>query len=173
MRSTHSGGIGVVAIGRNEGERDCDGASSPSARSARSIVYVDSGSQDGSVAMARDLGVEVVELDLSTPFTAARARNEGLARLRRDPPGHELVQFVDGDCELVRGWIQAAADDRPTPPTSPSSAERRGAHRDATIYNLLCDLEWDTPVGEAEACGGETRSARGGARARRRVRRER
>ena len=23
-----------------------------------------------------------------------------------------------------------------------------------TIYNMLCDIEWDTPVGEAKACGG-------------------
>jgi hypothetical protein len=32
---------------------------------------------------------------------------------------------------------------------------RRERHPDATVYNLLCDLEWDTPVGEAEACGGD------------------
>ena len=46
-----------------------------------SVVYVDSGSTDGSVDLARDLGADVVELDLSSPFTAARARNAGLERL--------------------------------------------------------------------------------------------
>jgi GT2 family glycosyltransferase len=28
-------------------------------------------------------------------------------------------------------------------------------HRDASIYNRLCDMEWSTPVGEAESCGGD------------------
>ena len=23
-----------------------------------------------------------------------------------------------------------------------------------SIYNRLCDMEWDTPVGETKACGG-------------------
>ena len=42
------------------------------------IVYVDSGSTDGSIACAQSLGVESCpELDLSIPFTAARARNAG------------------------------------------------------------------------------------------------
>src|SRR5690606_22852912 len=71
------------------------------------VVYVDSGSTDGSVEAARRAGAEVVTLDLSVPFTAARARNAGLARLSEGgmPP---LVQFVDGDCELQPGWIPAA-----------------------------------------------------------------
>jgi hypothetical protein len=29
------------------------------------------------------------------------------------------------------------------------------AHADASIYNSLCDDEWDTPVGEARECGGD------------------
>ncbi|MBO0698025.1 MAG: glycosyltransferase family 2 protein, partial [Zavarzinella sp.] len=32
---------------------------------------------------------------------------------------------------------------------------RRERSPDATVYNRLCDLEWDTPVGEADACGGD------------------
>jgi GT2 family glycosyltransferase len=100
--------------------------------------------------------VEVVELDLSTPFTAARARNEGLARLRAIVPGLEYVQFVDGDCELDRGWIPAALRAiAAEPKVAVVCGRRRERHPDATIYNLLCDLEWDTPVGEVEACGGD------------------
>lgn len=77
--------FGVVAIARNEGERlrHCLESLRPS---GASIVYVDSGSTDGSVATARGLGVSVVELDLTHPFTAARARNEGLARLLKGIP---------------------------------------------------------------------------------------
>src|SRR5213592_910356 len=100
------GQAGVVAIGRNEGERlrrclDSVGA-------AAAVVYVDSASTDGSVALARSRGVEVVELDLSIPFSAARARNEGLERLLQLDPSLEFVQFVDGDCELDAGWLARA-----------------------------------------------------------------
>src|SRR5262245_39089288 len=99
--------IGVVAIGRNEGERlrRCLASAAGAAR----LVYVDSGSSDGSVALARSLSAEVVELDPHRPFTAARARNEGFARLRAIAPAFEYVQFVDGDCELLPGWIETAA----------------------------------------------------------------
>jgi GT2 family glycosyltransferase len=147
--------LGVVAIGRNEGERlvHC-------LRSARAqcpvVVYVDSGSRDGSLEAARSLGVEVVDLDLSVPFTAARARNEGLKRLRELHPETEFVQFVDGDCELRPGWIPSALEAIGREPSvAVVCGRRRERYRDETIYNRLCDLEWDTPVGEAEACGGD------------------
>src|SRR4051812_22496841 len=100
-------GVGVVVIGRNEGERlrRC----LESVRSGNvPIVYVDSGSTDGSVEMARAMGVTVVELDLTTKFTAARARNAGVKQLLASNPDLEFVQFVDGDCEVVAGWIDRA-----------------------------------------------------------------
>src|SRR4030067_901406 len=90
--------VGIVAIGRNEGDRLRKCLMSVEGL-AEKIVYVDSGSTDGSVGMARSLGVTVVELDLAIPFTAARARNEGFKRLRETAPGLDYVQFVDGDCE--------------------------------------------------------------------------
>jgi glycosyl transferase family 2 len=121
-----------------------------------SAVYVDSGSSDGSVAVARALGVEVIELDLRTPFSAARARNEGFRRLREIAPGAAYVQFVDGDCELVKGWLPKAVswlDENPR--AAVVCGRRRERHPDRSIYNLLCDIEWDTPVGETKACGGD------------------
>jgi glycosyltransferase involved in cell wall biosynthesis len=145
----------VVVIGRNEGERlvRCLNSVRPL---CDAVVYVDSGSSDDSVPAARRLGVEVVELDLAVPFTAARARNEGFRRLRELHPGVECVQFVDGDCELVPGWIPAALRALlELPTTAVVCGRRRERFRDATLYNRLCDLEWDTPVGEAEACGGD------------------
>src|SRR3954468_6907996 len=99
---------GVIAIGRNEGER-LRACLVSARRDCATVVYVDSGSSDNSVALAKSLGVHVVELDLSTPFTAARARNEGFARVRQVEPNLEFVQFVDGDCEIVEGWIAKAA----------------------------------------------------------------
>jgi len=32
---------------------------------------------------------------------------------------------------------------------------RRERHPEASIYNRLCDFEWDTPIGQADACGGD------------------
>lgn len=145
--------IGAVIIGRNEGERlrRCL-ASLPAEVRA---VYVDSGSTDGSVAAARDAGVAVVELDLSRKFTAARARNEGFAAL--DTQGNvDFVQFIDGDCELQPGWIAAAHEFLTSnPQAAVACGRRRERFPEATVYNRLCDDEWDTPVGAAQACGGD------------------
>ena len=102
--------VAIVAIGRNEGERlkAClRAAAVSSARGARTVVYVDSGSADGSAEYARSVGCRVVELDASRPFTAARARNEGFACAMEHAPDAEFVQFVDGDCELEEGWLEA------------------------------------------------------------------
>lgn len=146
--------LGVVVIGRNEGERLRRCLESVRSQ-CEQIVYVDSGSEDDSVKMARSLDVEVVELDMSIPFTAARARNEGLRRLRLVRPNLEFVQFVDGDCELNPYWISTALqvmNDRPA--VAVVCGRVRERFRDATIYNRLCDIEWNTPIGEAEACGG-------------------
>ena len=147
--------IGLVAIGRNEGERLRRCLESVQGKVAQ-IVYVDSGSTDGSVTLARSLGVEVVELDLSIPFTAARARNAGFSRLLELNPDIEYVQFVDGDCEIVDGWLERAQTDLDKhSEVVVVCGRRRERFPDATIYNRLCDIEWDTPVGETKACGGD------------------
>lgn len=152
---THS--IGIVAIGRNEGERlrACL-ASVAGAPNVAHVVYVDSGSTDGSVAMARQMGASVVELNLSIPFTAARARNEGFDRLLSENPHVAFVQFVDGDCEVVRGWIDLALMELSAKPQAAVvCGRRRERFPEKTVYNKLCDIEWNTPVGEAKSCGGD------------------
>lgn len=150
-----SGKIGVVVIGRNEGERLVRCLDS-AARDAARVVYVDSASSDGSVERAEARGASVVRLAPDRPFTAARARNAGFERLRELEPGVELVQFVDGDCELREGWVAAAAAHlRAHPEVAVVCGRRRERHPEASVYNRLADLEWDTPVGDAEACGGD------------------
>lgn len=147
--------VGVVAIGRNEGER-LQRCLNAAVAQADHVVYVDSGSNDGSVEFARSLGVEVVELDLSTPFTAARSRNAGFRRLVDTAPDTAFVQFVDGDCELVEGYIaKALAAFEGQEKLGVVSGRRRERQPDATIYNQLCDMEWDTPIGPARACHGD------------------
>ncbi|MEZ4290383.1 MAG: glycosyltransferase family A protein [Myxococcota bacterium] len=146
--------VGVVAIGRNEGER-LRVCLESARRDVHALVYVDSGSTDGSVELASTLGAAIVELDPNVPFTAARARNAGLERLLATWPEVELVQFVDGDCEIEAGWIEAAAGRLEAEDWVVVCGRRRERHPEASVYNLLCDMEWDTPVGPAQACGGD------------------
>ncbi|NJK41920.1 MAG: glycosyltransferase [Acaryochloridaceae cyanobacterium SU_2_1] len=150
-------GIGVVVIGRNEGERLRVCLVSAISQLPHSpIVYVDSGSTDGSAALAQSLGVEVIALDLSIPFTAARARNAGFAALVSKASGLEMVQFVDGDCELVEGWCErAVAALRAEADLALVCGRRRERYPHQSIFNQLCDMEWNTPIGEALACGGD------------------
>ncbi|MCA0995291.1 glycosyltransferase [Alloyangia pacifica] len=143
--------VDVVLIGRNEGARLVAALGSVQGQ-ARQLVYVDSGSTDGSVEAAREAGARIVQLDLSTPFTAARARNAGYAAL--DDP--QLVQFIDGDCALVPGYLQAArAHLQANPQIGMVTGWRSEIHRDASLYNQLCDVEWRRPAGEILACGGD------------------
>ena len=146
--------IGIVVIGRNEGERlrRCL-ASVP--KVSCDVIYVDSGSTDGSVALARSLGADVVELDASLSFSAARARNEGFDRALKLSPNAAFVEFVDGDCELAAGWIERSVEEMMASPEAGVVCGRvRERHREASVYHRLCDMEWNTPTGEVDACGG-------------------
>jgi GT2 family glycosyltransferase len=147
--------FGAVVIGRNEGERLSRCLSSLSGIAA-TVVYVDSGSNDRSVQLARDEGhVEVIELDGGLPFTAARARNAGFKRLRELVPNIAYVQFLDGDCELRVGWAQQAISFLDTRGDVGAVFGRlRERHPERSIYNWLCDQEWQGPAGEVSACGG-------------------
>lgn len=150
-----SSDLGIVVIGRNEGERLHRCLRSIDVLDAH-VVYVDSGSSDGSVAFARGIGAQVVILDPAVPFTAARARNAGFHALagRADRPS--FVQFVDGDCEIVPGWLAfARADLASHPRWAVVCGRRRERDPSRSVYNRLADREWDTPIGEAKACGGD------------------
>lgn len=149
--------VGVVAIGRNEGQRlvRCLQSLREQEVPVR-IVYVDSNSTDDSVKNAREFGAEVVDLDTSIKFTAARARNAGLGRLLELEPKLEFVQFVDGDCELDARWLPAALDFFDSHPEHiVVCGRRREKFPDSTVYNRICDIEWNTPPGEAGECGGD------------------
>lgn len=150
-----TGAVDAIVIGRNEGARLVACLASLSGQ-VRRIVYVDSGSTDGSPAAAAAAGAQVVMLDTAAPFTAARARNAGLAAVLAapDPPGY--IQFVDGDCIVEPGWVAAARaflDARPG--VAVACGRRRERFPGASVYNRVIDREWDTPVGPADACGGD------------------
>jgi len=146
--------LGVVAIGRNEGERLRRCLASLLDQAAR-VVYVDSGSTDHSLDIARSFGVDSVSLDMSAPFTAARGRNAGVDALREGGlPEH--IQFIDGDCAVVDGWLAAAiaALDDDTD-LGLVTGWRSEVARGASVYNQMCDVEWHRPAGEIRACGGD------------------
>ena len=147
--------LGVVVIGRNEGVR-LQRCLDSIPNTIKDIVYVDSGSQDNSVEATRARGIEVVELDRGIPFTAARARNEGVDRLLALNSSLRHVFFVDGDCEIVDGWLEKAflfieqRDD-----VAAVCGWRREKYPKNSIYNSLIDLEWQVPVGRTLSCGGD------------------
>lgn len=148
--------IDAVAIGRNEGARLTGCLDSLNTAGFRQIVYVDSGSTDDSIAAARARGAHVVELDVSVPFTAARARNAGVAALPQGGAGADYIQFVDGDCLLDPGWLPlAAAFLHDHPQAAVACGRRREIAPAASVYNRLIDAEWNTPVGQARSCGGD------------------
>ena len=145
--------LAAVIIGRNEGQRlkrclaSLRGSTAP-------VIYVDSGSTDNSVITAVEMGAEVVALDMSVPFTAARARNAGLARLA-EISNADLVQVIDGDCELRHGWVEKAVQFMTVRGNVAMVAGRlRERFPNATVWNQLADAEWDTPTGEVDAVSG-------------------
>ncbi len=145
-----------MVIGRNEGERLARCLRSIE-ELAQNVVYVDSGSTDGSLELAQTRTGAVVELDLSTPFTAARARNAGFQKLVKMRPHLRYVFFVDGDCEVQPGWLSKGKDflDR-NDGVAVVWGYRRELYPQKSIYNMLCDYEWwDIPNGEHKICGGD------------------
>lgn len=127
-----------------------------SVRAIANRVYVDSGSTDNSVEFARKEGVKVVELPVPPHFTAARARNAGLAQLLAEHPNLAFVQMIDGDCELQPGWIDLAyAALNAQPDVALVFGRRRERYPDRSVYNGLCDDEWNCPIGESTGCGGD------------------
>lgn len=146
--------IGVVIIGRNEGERLIRCIQSLQNYVPNSI-YVDSASSDGSLETASMLGTRAIALDMTLPFTAARARNTGAEALFKRHPEIEFIQFVDGDCEVLDGWPNAGiAFLKANQHIAIVSGVLYERFPNKTIYNTLCDLEWKMSLGEVKACGG-------------------
>jgi glycosyltransferase involved in cell wall biosynthesis len=147
--------IGLVVIGRNEGERLRDCLTSLQDRSVP-IIYVDSGSTDGSQDLALTFGAQVHALDMRKSFTAARARNAGFKLLLRQHPEISYVQFLDGDCRLAPVWLAtAAAFLRTHEDVALVFGRRRERFPLRSIYNAICDHEWAGAPGETTECGGD------------------
>lgn len=147
--------VGVVVIGRNEGDRlmlcldSLERASVPRSQ----LVYVDSGSSDGSVERVRARGIDAIAIE--APFTAAKGRNAGFAHLTQKHPKLLAMQFVDGDCEYFPAWIDVASDVlRKDPGIVAVTGVQHERRPEATVYNLLCDVEWTGVVGDLDTFAG-------------------
>lgn len=154
---TNAKTMAAVVIGRNEGARLDESLRSVQA-AGLPLVYVDSGSSDGSPACAAKLGIAVLELDSGRPFSAARARNEGLEQALRLWPEMQFVLFLDGDCVLDRGFPPAAAATfKKHEECAIVTGHLSELSPDASVYNRLCAIEWKSPAGRIDnfaALGG-------------------
>nr|WP_320010668.1 glycosyltransferase [uncultured Desulfobulbus sp.] len=149
------GEIGIVIIGRNEGDR-LKRCLQSAIQQTQAIVYVDSGSTDESVFHAESMGIDVIHLDMTEPFSAGRARNYGFHHLVQNYQVITYIQFIDGDCELVAGWLDFAQQQlEENGHWGVVAGRRRERFPERSIYNQLCDIEWNTPIGEARSCGGD------------------
>lgn len=145
--------IGVVIIGINV-ERylaDCIRSvhSADYPRELLKIVYVDGGSRDSSVRIARAFeGVEVIELKDRHP-TPGRGRNAGWKTLATP-----LIQFMDADTVLHPDWFQrafAALDDLNTA----VCGHRREKYPAKNVYHRFTEMEWHYETGPCRYFGGE------------------
>ena len=145
--------VGIVVIGRNEGDRlvQCLKSLLPA---GCPVVYVDSGSADGSAATARAIGADVIELDHAKPFSAARGRNEGFGHLFMQYPEIGFVQFLDADCTLLPDWIAAAVNALLNDPKrSAVVGHLMERNAGASVYNRLCAMEWRSSAGDLQNYG--------------------
>lgn len=105
------------------------------------IIYVDSGSTDGSLNIAHSFeGVHVIELDASNP-SAAKGRNAGAAKAKYD-----LIQFVDADSYLHPDWLHVAIGylDHKTVAVAGRLSER---YPEKNLFHRMAQLEWNIWTG--------------------------
>lgn len=145
--------VAVVVIGRNEGERltrcleSIRAAHHP--QDAIELVYVDSNSTDDSVDRARALGAQVIVVHPERP-SAALGRNAGW-RATRAP----FVLFLDGDTILHPEFIPVALRSFEKQNCAVVYGHRREIRPDESIYNRVFDLDWVSPIGRSDYCGGD------------------
>jgi|TARA_R110002074_G_scaffold402194_1_gene604464 glycosyltransferase involved in cell wall biosynthesis len=146
--------VGVVIIGRNEGERLILCLESI-LKLQVPCIYVDSQSKDNSVAEAERRGVTTVVLDTSAPINASRARNTGFKALMAGNPDLEFVHFIDADCELDISWLEHAVNKlKASSEVAVVCGRLLEKYRNESIYMRLCAMDWYHPEGFVDSCGG-------------------
>lgn len=142
----------MVVIGRNEGERLRACLASVLgmnyARELLDVVYVDSASTDGSVELARSLGVRTVQLE--GPTTAARGRNAGWTQTSAP-----FVLFLDGDTVLAPDFVSRNLGHFADPTIAGVCGNRREMRTGDSVYNAIVDMDWNMKKGFIRYFGGD------------------
>ncbi len=146
--------IGVVAIGINvekflteclQSIRDSDYP-----QNKLQIVFVDGGSTDNSVALAKQAdGVRVIELKDPHP-TPGKGRNAGWRRLQTP-----LIQFLDADTALHPQWLKTAVGALEENKVGAVCGQRREKFPDKNLYHQIANREWEYEMGPCRYFGGE------------------
>jgi GT2 family glycosyltransferase len=146
--------LSIVIIGRNEGERLTFCLNSVAQvcglEGEVEVIYVDSGSTDGSPIAAGSLDAQVIVLQ-GGKQTAARGRNVGWQRALAP-----YVLFLDGDTILHKDFprtaLKAVASD---PAIAAVWGHRRELYPERSVYNRVVDLDWIYAPGITDYCGGD------------------
>jgi glycosyltransferase involved in cell wall biosynthesis len=145
--------LSVVVIGRNEGERLGRCLASLTAMKRNDfeveIIYVDSGSSDGSVLMAQSAGVQTISLVPEHP-SAALGRNAGW----RAAQG-KFILFLDGDTILHPEFVVKSLPAFADATIAVIWGHRREIHPEESLYNRVLDLDWIYQPGWTAFCGGD------------------
>lgn len=144
--------LSVVIIGRNEGKRlvRCIEAVRRAELPAGEIemIYVDSGSEDGSLERVAGLGLKTLEAGSDSP-------SPGLGRdIGWRDSSAEMILFLDGDSALEPGFVARAWHLFEDPKIAIVSGHVREYDPLGSIYNRALSLEWNSPEGPLEHCGG-------------------
>ncbi len=114
------------------------------------VVYVDGGSNDRSVELAKSFpSVRVVELRDPSP-TPGRGRNAG-CRAVASP----LVQFMDADTTLHPRWFLDALPHLENEKVAAVCGRRRERYPDRNFYHAIGNMEWNHEQGPCRYFGGE------------------
>ena len=145
--------LSVVVIGRNEGDRLRLCLESVNAMNRGDfdveVIYVDSGSSDGSVELAEGLGVRTVSLQPGRP-SAALGRNAGWRTARGT-----MILFLDGDTILHPDFVVKSMGEFSHEQIAVVWGHRRELYPNRSIYNRVLDLDWIYAPGLVAYCGGD------------------
>lgn len=115
----------------------------------KEIIYVDGGSSDNSMALARGFeDVRVIELNDNHP-TPGRGRNAGW-RTTSAP----LIHFLDADTLLQPDWPAEAVRSF-NQETAAVCGQRRERHPRRNIFHLINEIEWHYASGPCRYFGGD------------------
>jgi cellulose synthase/poly-beta-1,6-N-acetylglucosamine synthase-like glycosyltransferase len=113
------------------------------------IIYVDSDSTDDSVTQAKALGATVITVHPERP-SAALGRNAGWRAAHAS-----FVLFLDGDTILAPDFVARAIASFDDQRIAVVCGNRREIDTKASWYNRALDLDWISPAGPADYCGGD------------------